>query len=88
MPNHSNAPYISEQLSAPVLEELKAMKASLTGSPLASMRRRTASMVARCCSRWNSSGTRNTRDTGVRSTDTLADNGIGGYSRVKNTGLG
>lgn len=70
MPSHSNAPYISEQLSAPVLEELKAMKASRTGSPLFSMRRLTAVIVARYCSRWNSSGTRNTRETGDRSTGT------------------
>lgn len=70
MPSHSKAPFISEQLSAPVLDELKAMKASLTSSPLISIRRLTAVMVARCCSKWNSSGTRNTRDTGVLSTGT------------------
>lgn len=70
MPSHSNAPYISEQLRAPVLEELNAMKASRTGSRFASIRRRTAVMVALYCRRWNSSGTRNTLDTGMRSTGT------------------
>lgn len=70
MPSHSSAPYISEQLSAPVLEELNAINASRMGSPLFSMRRLTAVMVARYCSKWNSSGTRNTLETGVRSTGT------------------
>lgn len=47
MPSHSSAPYISEQLSAPEREELKARKASRMGKPLASMRRLTTVMVAR-----------------------------------------
>ena len=62
--------FISEQLSAPVLDELKAMKASLTSSPFISIRLRTAAIVALCSSKWNSSGSRNTRDTGVLSTGT------------------
>lgn len=71
MPSHSKAPYISEQLSAPVFDELNAIKASLTGNPFASIRRRTAVMVALYWSRWNSSATRNILDTGVLSTGTF-----------------
>lgn len=73
MPSHSRAPYISEQLRAPEREELKARKASLTGSPLLSMRRRTAAIVARYWRRWYSSGMMNMRDSAVRSTGTYED---------------